>query len=244
MMRRLDPSSSSSSHNDQPTKSASSASSTPKATESIFWLNLWERWRSRVLCAVLGLFALVAAYQGLQLWESFNLQRVQRTFLTSLDKESDLLAFAHEYSTVPLGGVAYLSVADAAYAEGDFTRAASHYHSAAKVLNGTPLGTRAQLGQGVSLLQKGDIGSGTPILEAVAADPSALVALSAQAAYLLALQALEANNFEVYDQRLALLEQLPGNTNLWLNKLHLISDALPEFHQRNAVSSEVTPPLD
>ena len=243
MMRRPNPSPSSS-HNDQTTTSVGPASSTSSPLESTFWFNFWERWRSWVLCAVVGLFTLVFVYQGLQLWESLRVQRVQRAFLAALDKESDLLAFAHEHPTVPLGGVAYLAAADAAYAEGDFTLAASRYESAAEALSGTPLGTRAQLGQGASLLQKGDSVSGTPILEAVATDPSALVALSAQAAYLLALQALEENSFEIYDQRLALLEQLPGNTHLWLNKLRLLSDSLPDFHQRTAASSEATPPLD
>ena len=206
---------------------AADAQSDSAFIDEMVFVNFWRYRRKWLVGFALGVFALVAVYQGLQMWSAFKLGYVQSAFLKAWENDADLLAFAHKNPGTPLGGVAYLAVADAAYRESDFTSAAQAYESAAFALEGTPFAARARLGQGVALLRNGeDVGS---LLDDVAADEAGLTVLRAQAVYLSAVQGLNVGSLAAYDQGGGLLESLPFRIDFWINKLRFLGSAFPEL---------------
>lgn len=105
------------------------------------------------------------------------------------------LEFAENNSKHPLGGFAYLELADENYRAGSFLEASSYYDKAVRILaeSNPILAHRARLGSGMAYLRAGD-DLGLERLEDLANDADALETLRAEAAYHHAYGEWEANN--------------------------------------------------
>jgi predicted negative regulator of RcsB-dependent stress response len=175
---------------DPPAKSQ--AGSAPETDFAWQMHALWEKNRSFIL--LLGAIALLALI-GREGWGYFTTQREQAIRLdydTAVASPEKLAAFAAEYPTHALAGVAWLELADAEYTAGDFKTAASNYQQAAGSLAEPALKSRARLGSAMSLLAGGDLASGEAALKPLVDDATADKVVRAEACYHLATLASEA----------------------------------------------------
>ncbi|HKJ90550.1 MAG TPA: tetratricopeptide repeat protein [Oceanipulchritudo sp.] len=122
--------------------------------------------------------------------------------------EEEKLSFANTHSEHQLGALAWLQVADARYGEDAFAEAAELYDSAAESFEDPTLRTRAQLGQGMSLLQSGSVEAGRAVLESVALNRSALDQTRGEAAYHLAVSYWEAGEEEQVEEATSIILDL------------------------------------
>lgn len=155
-----------------------------------FWIN--NRRQIYTLFAVI-LLTIV----GREGWAYFAAQRelgVQAAYSTALGNDSKLTAFAAANTGHPLGGAAYLTLADAKYSTGAFAAAADLYTKAQGNLTNDALIGRAKLGAAMSKLASGDRSGGEAALKALSADIALFKAVRAEATYHLAALAAEAGN--------------------------------------------------
>lgn len=122
--------------------------------------------------------------------------------------EEEKLSFANTHSGHQLGALAWLQVADARYSEDAFVEAAELYDSAAESFEDPTLRTRAQLGQGMSLLQSGSVEAGRAVLESVALNSTALDQTRGEAAYHLAVSYWEAGELEQVEEATSIILDL------------------------------------
>lgn len=121
-------------------------------------------------------------------WEYLSAQK--ETDLTkeyAAAKTSDQLkAFAAANSGHVLAGVAYLRLADEAYAAGKGVDAVTNYEAAVKNLSGSPLLSRAELGRAMAKLQAGQTADGEAALKQIADRATEAKGVRLEAAYQLA----------------------------------------------------------
>lgn len=152
----------------------------------------WERNRSLVLLVCVVVLLGVVGREG---WEYFNNQReqsIREEYARAADSPDKLTAFAAEYSSHALAGVAWLRLADSRYTAGDFKTAATNYQRAASSLADSALKSRAQLGAAMSLLAGGDLAGGEAALKPLVEDTAADKVIRAEACYHLATLANDA----------------------------------------------------
>jgi predicted negative regulator of RcsB-dependent stress response len=136
---------------------------------------------------------IVIGFQVIQFMGDKKEQAIKDAFNASTTIEAKL-EFAADNEDHQLAGLAQLQVADVRFSEGAFSEAAALYADAAKVFVDGTIVSRAILGQGMSLLQSGDLESGRSVLEAVARDSSALDQTRGEAAYHLAVSYWESGD--------------------------------------------------
>ena len=147
----------------------------------IFWEN--NRRGLLVLCVVV-LLAIVARGG----WDSLAAQKergLQKDYAAAVTPDK-LKAFASANAGHELAGVAWLQVADAAYAAGKSTEAVTAYRDAHKVLKTGPLGDRASLGLAMAQLQAGQSADGEAGLKQLADSAAVGSGMRVEAAYQLA----------------------------------------------------------
>ena len=86
----------------------------------------------------------------------------------------------------------------------------------------------ARMGEGMAYLRSDHPEIGVKTLETLAADSEALSTLRAQAAYNLALYALQTGNLDDYKTYLQTLEKLPENVTFWIQKARSLGDTVPQ----------------
>lgn len=94
-----------------------------------------------------------------------------------------LKSFIAEHPKHSLAGVAALSLADAAYANSNYTDAAQNYQHAADILKTGPLAGRARLGSAIAKLNGGNASEGEDALKQLANDNSQLKPVRSEAAF-------------------------------------------------------------
>lgn len=136
-------------------------------------------------------------------------------------------AFAEAHDDKLLGGLAFLDLADAAYTEGAFERALAHYTRAAETLEATAFEGRAQLGAALTRFEQGASGRARAELQLIAETEAHLDDLRAEAAYHLAVIALEAG--DTAEARQA-IERVQGFSEsiFWLQQANALSARLPD----------------
>lgn len=154
-------------------------------------------------------------------------QGVQATF-AALVEPADLLAFAQAHTDHPLGGTAYLKLADQAYTEERFTEAAERYAEAAKILAASPFGDRARLGQGMAQLRAGKPAEAAQALEALREDLKVAVSIRAEAAYQLAVHHWENSKAAEAKTLLVWVTELE-DAGFWAQRAQGLLDEHPEF---------------
>lgn len=154
----------------------------------------WEKNRTLIF-AVIGVILLaIVVREG---WQHFQKQHdlgVRADYAKLADRPEQLTAFAAANGDHPLAGVAYLRVADAKYAGGDFRAALDNYKKAANTLKNPALLGRARLGQAVSQIGAGDKSAGEAAFKAIGADATLAQSVRAEAYYHLATLAKENGN--------------------------------------------------
>ena len=143
----------------------------------------WGRNRQYIIGTAVAVMLVVIGREG---WDYFNSQReqsIRAEFARAGDTPDKLAAFAVEYASHPLAGVAWLRLADTQYAAHDFKSAAASYQHAAGGLTENALKSRARLGAAMSLIVGGDVAGGEAALKPLTEDESADKIIRAEACY-------------------------------------------------------------
>ncbi len=154
---------------------------------------IWARNRKLVY---LFLVVVLVAILGKGGWEYLQQQKeaeVGKSYAAATNAEQ-LKAFATAHPDHPLAGLAYLRVADEAYAAGKTADAVAAYDKAIPALKDGPLAARAQLGRAIAKAQSGKSAEAVNDLKQLANDANQASALRAEASYQLASLAAEAGN--------------------------------------------------
>lgn len=185
----------------------------------------WEKNRHALY---LGCALVVLAIVGRYVYETLTAEReakIEAAYAVATTP-AKLQAFARDNAGHPLAGVAWLKLADDAYAAGNFSEAFVNYDKAAAALPGTPFATRALLGKGMCLIQSGKTAEGTAVLRQLEEDAAQLRAVRCEAAYHLASLAFEAGNFGEVVKLTDLIMQLDTG-GLWAQRSLLLRARTP-----------------
>ena len=166
---------------------------TPGIEEKLqhFWL---RNQRGLLALGVIVLLAIV----GKGAWEYMGAQKekeIGRAYALAKTPEQ-LQAFAKAESGHELAGVAWVQVADAAYAEGKYADAVSAYEEVHKVLTDGPITDRASLGLAMAQIQSGQVSAGQSGLKQLVDATAVSKAVQVEAAYQLASLAHASGNAE------------------------------------------------
>ena len=134
-------------------------------------------------------------------------------------------SFAEAHPDHQLAALAELQIADARYDTGLYNQAADLYASAAQDFLDPTLATRARLGQGVSLLQAGEMEAGRALLQSVALDNAALDQTRGEAAYHLAVSYWEAGEREEAVEATNIILQL-DSASFWAFRANALRERL------------------
>jgi tetratricopeptide (TPR) repeat protein len=158
---------------------------------------IWEKKENRTTvfigCAVVAL--VILGWYGYKALVAARENQIEAAYSAAV-LPARLRAFAQEYPSHPLAGVAYLKLADDAYAAGNYSAAIDDYEKAVAPLPGTPFVARALLGKAVCQLRLGKTTEGTAGLRQLAEDAAQLKAVRCESAYHLASLAFDAGNFD------------------------------------------------
>lgn len=180
----------------------------------------WERNRAALAVGAIVALVIVIGFQGIRLQREAFDRKVQEAWLEVTTDEARL-AFAEQYETHPLGGIAWLKIGDAAYADSNFEEAQIAYETASEALVEPVFQGRARIGAAISALKNGERERARLALEQLAGDPAMFEAIRAEAAFHRALMAAEDKDteaFERYRQLLMTLQYTQG----WMSRLETV----------------------
>lgn len=185
----------------------------------------WEKNRSAIfgLCA-----AILVVMVGREGWQYFQVKRqasIQEDYVATAGQPAKLAAFAAAHENHPLGGVAWLRLADSQYTTGDFKGAATNYAGAAATLTESAFKSRARLGAAMSQLAGGDMTAGEAALKTLSSDTAVEKVVRAEATCHLASLAQQAGR---NDEARKLAEEVGkiDATGLWAQRAYGILAAL------------------
>ena len=159
----------------------------------------WMENKSSVSGSIIVLLVLVIAFNGARIYKNFNEEKVQNFY--SEAKANDTLGnFAESNSSVYLGGLAALTIADQAYVDEDYERAYKFYSTASEALTDNILQGRALIGQAFALYNNDNINGGLDQLVSIATNTKLAEVAQVEAAFHLAVEAKSAGRDEEYDR--------------------------------------------
>jgi tetratricopeptide (TPR) repeat protein len=188
-------------------------------------ISFWHTNRKTILTAIMLALIIVV---GLQLYRIISAQREASTLRAYTEATTDdaLKAFADAHRGHPLAGAAYLTVADDAYARGDYGEATGYYEQAQDALDIPALIYRAQLGRAASQIQAGLMSKGEPILIELADNEGAPDAVRSESLFHLASLAVEAGEVEKAGRYLDRIEEL-APVGIWASRAGALRNTLP-----------------
>lgn len=163
---------------------------------------------------------------GIQVYQYMGERKEERlgeAFAAAVSIE-EKAAFAEQNRGHQLAALARLQVADARYDEEAYAEAAELYDAAADGFEDPTLRTRAQLGQGMSLLLSGSVDAGRTVLRSVAQNTAALDQTRGEAAYHLAVSLWEDEDREAVAEATAIILEL--NAPFWVFRANSLRDRL------------------
>lgn len=192
----------------------------------------WERHGRTVISALVLIVIFVSARFLFGLYAEHRENAVRVAYAEAGSDTAALRAFATANPAATLAGVAWVRVADEAYAAGNYSAAAEAYASAVELLKNDPVGARARMGRAVSLLQAGDA-SAPSVFDGLANDTLLPAPLRAEAAYHLAVLSQEAGKTAEATRLLELAISV-DTSGLWAQRA-------TRLHERLAVASDAEP---
>jgi tetratricopeptide (TPR) repeat protein len=125
-----------------------------------------------------------------------------------------------------LAGIAYLRLADEAFAAGKYAEAADFYAKAVPAVKGTAFASRAALGAAISQVFLGKSAEGKAALAVLANNPAEFKGIRAEAGYHLANLAVEAGKPEDAAKFIDQVIQV-DSTGMWAQRALLLRASLP-----------------
>lgn len=165
----------------------------------------WMENKGFIAGCITVLVLAIIAFNGMRIYKQKAEEKIQAQYAEAQANDS-LAEFAQDYSNKDLGGLAALTVADEAYAEGEFEKALEYYSIAAGALTDTILGGRSQIGQAFANFYAGNDSAALEQLAGIAADTSLPEAARTEAAYHLAVEANVAGDEALYERYVAQIE--------------------------------------
>jgi tetratricopeptide (TPR) repeat protein len=132
--------------------------------------------------AVLVLSGIIAA---VIISRNIALQHLQSAYLEAMQTETRE-AFAQKYASAKLGGTVYLELADEAYQKKEYQKATDYYRKSLIGLGKNIFGSRAAIGEGLSLIKSGLQLEGEDVLARVVEEKAYPLSIRGNAFYLLA----------------------------------------------------------
>lgn len=188
--------------------------------------DFWKRYGPSIFAVIALVAVLTVGYEIYGYMQERKTERLANTY-AELESSADKLEFAQAHGKTALGGLAYLELADEAYAAANFTDATSRYQAANEALRGTPLSGRARLGAAIAQLRQGDQ-TALALLDQLARDPSVLGSIRGEAAYLLATAYWEREDFDQIRRAIDLLATIEG-AGVWQNMGFQLENQIPEL---------------
>lgn len=148
----------------------------------------WMENKAFISGCIVVVALLIIGFNGMKIYVNYAEGKIQSAYNEAVTNDT-LDNFAAKYSDKPLGGLAALEVADAAYVDEDYAKAAEYYGIAVKADGSDILVGRAKLGLAFSTFHNGSKDEGLAQLRTVAADGTLADAIRAEAAYHLAIEA-------------------------------------------------------
>jgi tetratricopeptide (TPR) repeat protein len=184
----------------------------------------WQNNSKNVYVVCLVVLIAIIAKGGYATYRGWQDEKIGNEYAAASNSEK-LKAFATANAGHSLAGVAWLRLADEAYAAGKYTDAAQNYQSAAALKDG-PLVGRARLGLAISKLQGGQTAEAETLLRQIAGDAKQMKGVRAEAAYQLASTASVAGRT---DEALKYLDQVTSiePTGTWAQRAMMLRITLP-----------------
>ncbi|HEU5077859.1 MAG TPA: tetratricopeptide repeat protein [Opitutaceae bacterium] len=208
------------------TPKGSEAPSTP--AEPPFEETLRQFWQKNAKSIYAVCIVVLLAIIGRGGYEYYLRQQeagVEAEFAAATSPEK-MKSFIAEHPKHSLAGVASLNLADAAYANSNYTDAIVNYQRAAEIFKTGPFAGRARLGVAISKLNGGNKAEGEEALKQLANDNSQLKPVRSEAAYHAATLALEAGRTEDA-AKFAELATTVDQTGIWAQRAMMLRATLP-----------------
>jgi len=200
----------------------------------------WQKNSRVIVWSCVAVLLVVVGRTGMDLWEDRQARLLGQEYATAAASEDTLAAFAAAHRGKSLAGVAHLSLADQAYARGDYAAAVERYTAAQTALTDRTFAGRIALGLAISRLKAGETAVGRDALRSLADDLGQKRDVRAEAAYHLASQAAEAGENESLT---ALVDQLgriaPGSS--WAQRAMMLQMIAQGAAGTPALASDVLP---
>lgn len=188
----------------------------------------FQKYKVGLLLVILATVVLVLGYYGLEVYKKAQLGMLQDHYQRVHKDPVGLLDFAENNHGKPLSGFAYLTLADQAYSEGNYSTSENHYLRAVENLPMAIMRNRAQLGVAMSQIDAGRVNEGKEVLQALLNDLSAVSNFRAKAAYKLIILLLSEDRD---DEAASILKEMKvdsGNGSLeqtfWFNRANRLFD--------------------
>lgn len=182
----------------------------------------WEKNRRFILGVCIVILLAIIGREAWQFAAASKERGLQSEYAKVGDRPEQLTAFANANTGHVLSGVAYLRVADAKYAAGDYRAAAENYSKAAANLQVPAVVGRARIGAAISQVNGSDKAAGETALKAIAADASLPAAIRGEAHYHLATSAHEAGNKAEVNRLVGEINKLDA-TGIWSQRAALLA---------------------
>ncbi len=185
----------------------------------------WNRYKNQVVLLLLVALATIVGVQVAKWWneKSMRDRSAAYSFATT---EAEKEAFADKNAKRNIGGTAYLELADMAYSDGEFSKAADLYEKAFQALDLILLKQRANLGLALANLQAGNTEDAVDSLQAAANNGDYLDVAKAEALYHLSVIEWEKANFPAMLNYHDQIDDLV-NPGLWQSKAQSLQRTVP-----------------
>ncbi|MBI5380404.1 MAG: hypothetical protein HZA31_00750 [Opitutae bacterium] len=185
----------------------------------------WEKNRSVVLSFCVLVLVAILAKGGYEIYSAQREAGIQKAYAAA-NGTAGLKAFAAAHSGHTLAAVAYLRLADEAYAAGNYPEALVSYDQAAGMFKEQVFAGRAKLGAAMTKLISGKNAEGEAGLKQLADDAKQLKGLRVEAAYHLASNAASANKADEARKYADLITQLDAGS-MWMQRAMMLRANLP-----------------
>lgn len=216
-----------------------------------------EFWTEHGKSIITGAVILVlgtALIFGVRAYRQIQEQTVRAAYTEAI-ADNNLAGFATDNTGHKLAGVAAMQVANRAYAEQDWEKAAEFYQISVDSLGRSQISGKARLGLGVTLSKLGNTEQSERVLRALAEDNRAMISSRATALYNLAILYFSQNEVDKFSNAYEKLSELDPRS-YWQDKLRFyrehvnipVDESIPLLDEddfiEEGVMEQITVPMD